>query len=341
MSGVFQVARTFFDHPAFAPERFTEREAWMWLIGNCVWEPKRIRVGNCVVNLERGQCAFSLRFMASRWMWSEPKVRRFLNRLKTDAMVLVDTTQQVTQITVCNYDKYQFGRRGDVSPNDAASDAAPTQHRRKEKELKNLKTDVDDGGGGKLVSDSAFEIATEIGKLCGFNGPLDWPPQWAGAPMRVQTWLNTGWPREMILAASTEAVGKKRDGPPSSINYFEKPIASFIARQAAPMPKVEIVKQEVVHVVQGSGNANSGNVIDAQRRLVERLDRLGPVRAEICSGAGADPVRLLPKGGRERPGDVHDRNHRNSGGISRGNSGACDGPTDGASPEVELPSDCG
>lgn len=137
--GVYAVDRGLFDHPDFANEPFTEREAWSWLIGSCAWEPKRVRVGNSVVDIDRGQCAFSLRFMATRWQWSEPRVRRFLNRAKTDARAIVDATQGTTRITICNYDKYQFGRRSDVLSNDAQTDAAPTQHRRKEEELKELK----------------------------------------------------------------------------------------------------------------------------------------------------------------------------------------------------------
>lgn len=137
--GVFAVDRGVFDHPIFADEPFTEREAWVWLVGQCAWEPKRVRVGGAMIELARGQCAYSLRFMATKWKWSEPRVRRFLNRLKTDAMVSVSTTQKVTHITVCNYDKYAFGRRNNEPQNDALPDAAATQQRRKEEEPKEPK----------------------------------------------------------------------------------------------------------------------------------------------------------------------------------------------------------
>jgi len=154
--GVYAVDRGIWDHPDFADEPFTEREAWHWLIGSCAWEPKRVRVGHAVVDLERGQCAFSLRFMAKRWQWSEPRVRRFLNRSKTDGRAIVDSTQGTTRITICNYDKYQFGRRGADSSIDAQTDAAPTQHRRKEEEPKNLRTkdDAPDGTPAKYAFES-------------------------------------------------------------------------------------------------------------------------------------------------------------------------------------------
>jgi hypothetical protein len=59
------------------------------------------------------------------------------------------------------------------------------------------------------------------------------------------------------------------------------------------------------------------------------------------SGAGENVVRLLPEGGRERPGDVHGGDHGNSRGIPGGSGGARHRPEDGDRSEVELPSDCG
>lgn len=137
--GVFAVDRGIFDHPIFAPEPFTEREAWLWLVGSAAWKAMRVRVGRHVVDLERGECAFALRFLATRWKWSEPRVRRFLNRLKNDAMVLVSPTREATHITICNYDRYAFGRRADEAESDAQGEQPATRARRKEEEIKNSK----------------------------------------------------------------------------------------------------------------------------------------------------------------------------------------------------------
>jgi hypothetical protein len=148
--GFFAVDRGVWDHPLFVRERFSEREAWLWLISSAAWEPTTVRIGRSKFDLKRGQCAFSLRFLAEKWMWSEPKVRRFLKRLSTDARsdaqpdaptdaaVLVLATREATQITICNYDDYQLSRRTSVSQSDAPTDALallkPTNPRRKEEE---------------------------------------------------------------------------------------------------------------------------------------------------------------------------------------------------------------
>jgi hypothetical protein len=98
----------------FAPEPFTEREAWLWMIAEAAWKPMTVRAGRAVLQIDRGQIACSLRFLATRWKWPETSVRRFLARLAAggdDALVVIDAAQSVTQITICNYDKYQNSRR--------------------------------------------------------------------------------------------------------------------------------------------------------------------------------------------------------------------------------------
>jgi len=107
MSGVFAVSRDVFDHPIFAQQPFTEREAWIWLVAEAAWKPITARVGKAVVSLQRGQLAHSVRFMADKWQWSKSRVDRFLARLKNEAMIGTDTGQGINIITVCNYDEYQ------------------------------------------------------------------------------------------------------------------------------------------------------------------------------------------------------------------------------------------
>lgn len=129
--GVFAVDRGVFDHPLLKGEPFTRVQAFMWLISEAAWKGHRKAIGSRVVQVERGQTAHSLRFMADAWDWSEPKVRRFLARLKTDAMIDARTDAGVTIITLCNYDRYQR-----VSlPTDAVTlpdtDAHATQDRRR------------------------------------------------------------------------------------------------------------------------------------------------------------------------------------------------------------------
>jgi hypothetical protein len=134
--GFFVIDRGVWDHPGFASETFTELQAWFWLISSAAWEPCQVRVGRATFDLERGQCAFAMRFLATKWRWSEPRVRRFLKRRASDAQVLVLATREATLITICKYNDYQLMRRADVPENDAGLN----QERRKEEEIKTLIT---------------------------------------------------------------------------------------------------------------------------------------------------------------------------------------------------------
>ncbi len=129
--GVFAVDRGIWEHPSFANEPLTEREAWAWLIGEASFKARTKRIGSVVLELKRGQVAASLRFMADKWQWSEPRVRRFLKRLKTDAMIDASTDAGITVVNICNYDKYQKVSLPRDAVDDAEKDAAATQQRRK------------------------------------------------------------------------------------------------------------------------------------------------------------------------------------------------------------------
>jgi hypothetical protein len=113
MSGFFNVSRDIFDHPMFAAEPLTWREAWLWLIAKAAWQPLRIRVRNGrsedTLTLRRGELSYSRSYMQKAWKWtSEKRVRTFLARLERDEMVTLQTGQLQTIICICNYDAFQL-----------------------------------------------------------------------------------------------------------------------------------------------------------------------------------------------------------------------------------------
>jgi hypothetical protein len=159
--GVFAVDRGIWNHPSFANEPLSEREAWVWLIGEAAFKTRTRRIGSVAIELSRGQVAASLRFMADKWQWSEPRVRRFLKRLKTDAMIDAATDAGVTVITICNYTKYQRVSLPADASSDAQNNGAATQRRRKVEDKEN-KEDISvpngTGAGAPIYTDSRHEL---------------------------------------------------------------------------------------------------------------------------------------------------------------------------------------
>lgn len=104
---------------------------------------------------------------------------------------------------------------------------------------------VEEGGGGSaratplvLISPEAFEIAAKMGEIVGIE-PVETPPGWCGAAARVQTWL-ANWSRETILAGVRAGMSGKRDGPPETPRYFEKPIARIHLQLSAPILTIDM-----------------------------------------------------------------------------------------------------
>ena len=151
--GVFTVYRGVFKHPIFDGEEYSRRDAWLWLVGNAVWKPTRVRIVGSIIPLERGQLAYSERFMAKAWGWSKSRVHRFLLELQAENMLIVGCSKigphddqksdhETNRLTICNYDNYQFAGTSNRTTNEPASGPRADQQRTKEEELNKERIDI-------------------------------------------------------------------------------------------------------------------------------------------------------------------------------------------------------
>ena len=125
MSGTVNISRDIWQDAAFKQQPFTEREAFMWMVMEASWKPREKRIGTEAVQLERGQLAASIRFMAEAWGWQKSTVDRFLKRLKNRDMIGTASGTGCTIITVSKYNEYQS------KPNaSGTSKSAPTGRQR-------------------------------------------------------------------------------------------------------------------------------------------------------------------------------------------------------------------
>ncbi|MCT8970874.1 hypothetical protein [Microbaculum marinisediminis] len=107
--GYIKITRAVFDHPSFAREAFTEREAWLWLIAEAAWRERAADINGEAVPLGRGELAHSERWLARRWRWSRSRVQRFRDRLERDGMIESVPGKVGTVVRIVNYDRYQSG----------------------------------------------------------------------------------------------------------------------------------------------------------------------------------------------------------------------------------------
>lgn len=118
--GVFAVSRGIFDDPDFAPEPFTQREAFMWLVASSAWKELTVRGAYGRVNLRRGEFCFSVRFLAERWKWSKSRVARFLSMLE-NRDIIRDAKRDTEQVWIVN--KYNDFQRVSLPKRDSDRDA--------------------------------------------------------------------------------------------------------------------------------------------------------------------------------------------------------------------------
>lgn len=125
--GYVKVDRALSDSPIWLSEPFSRGQAWLDLILSASFKDSFFYVRGNKVSVARGQCAMSQLTMAERWKWSRGKVKRFLNDLENEAMIVQQTGQQTTLVTICNYDKYQGGGTADGTTDRTADEAADGQ----------------------------------------------------------------------------------------------------------------------------------------------------------------------------------------------------------------------
>ena len=78
------------------------------------------------------------------------------------------------------------------------------------------------------ISETAFKLTNIVSALCGYTDGVV-PRSWSGAPVRVQGWLDRGWPAELIEEACRQQIVKRRGVAPNTIAYFERGIAELVA----------------------------------------------------------------------------------------------------------------
>ena len=94
---------------------FSRAEAWLDILMSVNHIEKKFAIKDKLFIVKRGESIHSLTTWGKRWKWDKSKVRRFLNLLQSDSMVVLTNEQKTTRLTVCNYDSYQ-NIRIDVEP---------------------------------------------------------------------------------------------------------------------------------------------------------------------------------------------------------------------------------
>lgn len=108
MSGWIKLNRSIQSHWIYTERRkFSKLEAWIDMIMSANYVENRVIIKGKLYEVKRGQSINSMDTWAKRWNWDKSAVRRFLNLLQKDNMIIIKSDSITTHLTICNYESYQ------------------------------------------------------------------------------------------------------------------------------------------------------------------------------------------------------------------------------------------
>ena len=108
--GFIVVARSLLDNPVLKDPYYLR--GFLWMVSEAAYSPYRKVVmsgrSRQVVELTRGQLCHGREFMARALDWTPQRIRTFLNHLKIEGLINLQTVDGHIVISICNYDSFQL-----------------------------------------------------------------------------------------------------------------------------------------------------------------------------------------------------------------------------------------
>jgi hypothetical protein len=162
--GWIKLHRVLAYHELWLREKFTKGQAFTDLIMLANYKTGVIRRRGIKITVKRGQVGYSYDELARRWRWSKGKVIRFLNELKLDERIVLETELKniavSTLITITNYEQYQGNGNEDDTEDDTEERTVNGTRSRRVKEVKN-----------KISSSEACRLSELLADLILQNNP--------------------------------------------------------------------------------------------------------------------------------------------------------------------------
>lgn len=105
--GFIALYRSLQDSYLWSDKPFARGQAWIDLLFNANHKDNKTYIDGALVVVKRGEKVTSLRQLSDSWGWSRTKVKKFLNELQEDGMIVYESDNKKTTYKVLNYGAYQ------------------------------------------------------------------------------------------------------------------------------------------------------------------------------------------------------------------------------------------
>lgn len=122
-------------------EPYDYRSAWIYLLLMANHRDKDIMFDKKVMTIKRGQLLTSIRKLAEHFKWGKDKTAKFLRTLEELNMIVKDSDNKRTVLTIVNYGIYQFDEDTDKDTEQTQT-GTQTSHKQEYKNIRNKKENI-------------------------------------------------------------------------------------------------------------------------------------------------------------------------------------------------------
>lgn len=199
MTGWISLHRSIEDHWMFKEKRtFSKFEAWIDLLMMVNHKENKVLLGNELITVGRGQKITSIRQLCDRWSWSNNKVKNFLELLKSDGMLNVESDTKKTVLTIVKYDLYQ---NQNLEKRQQGDSEASRTHHDGDTNASRTHTNNNDNNVNKANNENNDSRQKQIDELFEMHSNLGYGAAGASAYAAFTKYLDEGFTTGMIERA--------------------------------------------------------------------------------------------------------------------------------------------